>query len=316
MKYFIKILYFSLLTYTSVQAQDTLSNKVTSIELKTSTGTIYGTLMTPFSVKGKIPVALIIAGSGPTDRDGNNAMMKNNSLKQLAESLAVHGIASLRYDKRGIAESKQAGKSEADLRFDDYINDANDWIELLKQNAAFSKVIVIGHSEGSLIGMNAAKNAEGFVSLAGAGYSADLILKNQLGAQGKQIQDMCFPILDSLKAGQLVANVNPMLNSLFRPSVQPYMISWFKHNPQVDIKQLKYPSLIIQGDNDLQISIDDSRQLSASSPKSKLVIIEKMNHILKIVDSGDKSVNVAAYSNPSLPIAIELTNAIVSYIQK
>jgi pimeloyl-ACP methyl ester carboxylesterase len=272
--------------------------------------------MTPSSFKGKIPVALIIAGSGPTDRDGNNAMMKNNSLKQLAESLAVHGIASLRYDKRGIAESKQAGKSEADLRFDDYINDANDWIKLLKQNAAFSKVIVIGHSEGSLIGMNAAKNAEGFVSLAGAGYSADLILKNQLGAQGKQIQDMCFPILDSLKAGQLVANVNPMLNSLFRPSVQPYMISWFKHNPQVDIKQLKYPSLIIQGDNDLQISLDDARQLSAVSPKSKLVVIEKMNHVLKIVDSGDKSVNVAAYSNPTLPISKNLVDAIVGYIKK
>ena len=316
MKYFIKILYFSLLTYTSVQAQDTLSNKVISIELKTSTGTIYGTLMTPSSVKGKIPVALIIAGSGPTDRDGNNTMMKNNSLKQLAESLAVQGIASLRYDKRGVAESKQAGMSEADLRFDDYINDANDWIKLLKQNVAFSKVIVIGHSEGSLIGMNAAKNAEGFVSLAGAGYSADLILKNQLGAQGKQIQDMCFPILDSLKAGKLVTNVNPMLNSLFRPSIQPYMISWFKHNPQADIKQLKYPSLIIQGDNDLQISLDDARQLSAVSPKSKLVVIEKMNHVLKIVDSGDKSVNVAAYSNPTLPISKKLVDAIVGYIKK
>ena len=146
--------------------------------------------------------------------------------------------------------------------------------------------------------------------------TADLILKNQLGAQGKQIQDMCFPILDSLKAGKLVTNVNPMLNSLFRPSVQPYMISWFKHDPQADIKQLKYPSLIIQGDNDLQISLDDARQLSAVRPKSKLVVIEKMDHVLKIVDSGDKSVNVAAYSNPSLPIATELSEAIVGYIKK
>lgn len=316
MKFFALFLTLFVFSITTIQAQDSLSGKGTPIELKTSTGTIYGTLMTPINAKGKSPVALIIAGSGPTDRDGNNSMMKNNSLKQLAESLAANGIASLRYDKRGIAESKLAGKSEADLRFEDYINDANDWIKLLKQNGTFSKIIVIGHSEGSLIGMNAAKNAEGFVSIAGAGYSADLILKNQLGAQGKQIQDMCFPILDSLKEGKIVANVNPMLNSLFRASVQPYMISWFKHNPQAEIKQLKSPSLIIQGDNDLQISLDDARQLSAASPKSKLVIIEKMNHVLKIVDSGDRSANVASYSNPTLPIATTLVNEIVKYIKK
>ena len=311
-------LFFSIaiLSFTSLHAQDSVYNKSTPIELITGTGTIYGTLMVPSNVKGRIPLALIIAGSGPTDRDGNNSMMKNNSLKQLAESLATNGIASLRYDKRGVADSKQAGKSEADLKFEDYINDANDWIKLLKQNIMYSKIIVIGHSEGSLIGMNAAKNAEGFISLAGAGYSADLILKNQLGAQGKQIQEMCFPIIDSLKEGKLVSNVNPMLSSLFRTSVQPYMISWFKHNPQADIKQLKFPSLIIQGDNDLQISLDDARQLSAASPKSKLVIIEKMNHVLKIVDSGDRSANVAAYSNPTMPIAKELTNAIVGYIKK
>ena len=311
-------LFFSIaiLSFTSLHAQDSVYNKSTPIELITGTGTIYGTLMVPSNVKGRIPLALIIAGSGPTDRDGNNSMMKNNSLKQLAESLATNGIASLRYDKRGVADSKQAGKSEADLKFEDYINDANDWIKLLKQNIMYSKIIVIGHSEGSLIGMNAAKNAEGFISLAGAGYSADLILKNQLGAQGKQIQEMCFPIIDSLKEGKLVTNVNPMLSSLFRSSVQPYMISWFKHNPQADIKQLKFPSLIIQGDNDLQISLDDARQLSAASPKSKLVIIEKMNHVLKIVDSGDRSANVAAYSNPTMPIAKELTNAIVGYIKK
>ena len=311
-------LFFSIaiLSFTSLHAQDSVYNKSTPIELITGTGTIYGTLMVPSNVKGRIPLALIIAGSGPTDRDGNNSMMKNNSLKQLAESLATNGIASLRYDKRGVADSKQAGKSEADLKFEDYINDANDWIKLLKQNIMYSKIIVIGHSEGSLIGMNAAKNAEGFISLAGAGYSADLILKNQLGAQGKQIQEMCFPIIDSLKEGKLVTNVNLMLSSLFRSSVQPYMISWFKHNPQADIKQLKFPSLIIQGDNDLQISLDDARQLSAASPKSKLVIIEKMNHVLKIVDSGDRSANVAAYSNPTMPIAKELTNAIVGYIKK
>lgn len=304
-----------ILFFTTLNAQDSFTNKGIPMELKTSTGTLYGTLLSPETGKGKIPVALIIAGSGPTDRDGNNSMMQNNSLKMLAESLAANGIASLRYDKRGIGESKEAGKLEADLRFDDYIQDASDWIQLLKKNEQFSKIYIIGHSEGSLIGMNAAKNAAGFISLAGAGFSADIILKTQLGAQAKQVQDMCFPIIDSLKAGKLVAAINPGLNSLFRTSVQPYMISWFQHNPPSDIQLLQFPSLIIQGDNDLQISINDAKQLAAASTKSKLVIIEKMNHVLKIVDSGERAANIAAYSNPAMPIATELTAEIVQYIK-
>jgi len=245
------------------------------VELETKSGILYGTLLMPNSVRDKLPVALIIAGSGPTDRDGNNTMMKNNSLKMLAESLAKNGIASLRYDKRGVGESKAALKSELDINFQDYIQDAQGWIDLLKQNKQFSKFIIIGHSEGSLIGMNVAKNTNGFISLAGAGYSADMILKDQLGAQGKQVQDMCFPIIDSLKAGKLVNNVNPMLQSLFRASIQPYMISWFKHNPQEDIKTLKFPCLIIQGDNDLQISLNDAKLLANAKSNNQLVVIEK-----------------------------------------
>jgi alpha/beta superfamily hydrolase len=308
---------FAALLTISIQliAQDKPTNNASLIGLKTNSGSLYGTLLMPNHINGKIPVALIIAGSGPTDRDGNNAMMKNNSLKMLAESLANNGIASLRYDKRGIGESKAALISEVNLSFEDLIQDAQQWVRMLKENKNFSKIIIIGHSEGSLIGMNAAKNANGFISLAGAGRSADLILKEQLGAQPKQIQDLCFPIIDSLTAGKLVDNVNPMLNSLFRSSVQPYMISWFKHNPQQDIKQLKFPCLIIQGDNDLQVSISDARLLADAKNNNQLVIIEKMNHVFKIIDSGDRSANVAAYSNPTMPISNEMAEKISHYIK-
>lgn len=308
---------FAALLTISIQliAQDKPTNNASLIGLKTNSGSLYGTLLMPNHINGKIPVALIIAGSGPTDRDGNNAMMKNNSLKMLAESLANNGIASLRYDKRGIGESKAALISEVNLSFEDLIQDAQQWVRMLKENKNFSRIIIIGHSEGSLIGMNAAKNANGFISLAGAGRSADLILKEQLGAQPKQIQDLCFPIIDSLTAGKLVDNVNPMLNSLFRSSVQPYMISWFKHNPQQDIKQLKFPCLIIQGDNDLQVSISDARLLADAKNNNQLVIIEKMNHVFKIIDSGDRSANVAAYSNPTMPISNEMAEKISHYIK-
>lgn len=315
MRYINLLLILLFISIVNIHAQDSAFASSTSIELKTSSGTIYGTLLVPTNINTKIPVALIIAGSGPTDRDGNNPVMKNNSLKLLAESLANKGIASIRYDKRGVGASNQAAKSESNLKFDDYIQDAVGWIDLIKQENLFSKIIVIGHSEGSLIGMNAAKEANGFISLSGAGNSADFILKDQLNAQGKQIQDMCFPIIDSLKAGKLVPNINPILNSLFRESVQPYMISWFKQNPQANLAQLNYPCLIVQGDNDLQVSIKEAKLLAAVSDKHKLVIIEKMNHVLKTIDSKERAVNLAAYANPMMPISLSLTEAIVNYIK-
>src|SRR5579859_7330981 len=99
------------------------------VQLKTPSGTIYGTLLVPSAPK-RMPVVLLIAGSGPTDRNGNSAMLPapNNSLKMLAEALAARNIASLRYDKRGIGESKAAMTAEKDLRFDTYVDDAVAWV--------------------------------------------------------------------------------------------------------------------------------------------------------------------------------------------
>lgn len=304
-----------LFSFTSLFANENILFDSSAVELNTKTGIIYGTLLLPNNISNKVPVVILISGSGPTDRDGNNPVMKNNSLKQLAEALANNGIASVRYDKRGIGESVKAAKSESELRFEDYISDAIDWISFVKQNPKFSKVIIIGHSEGSLIGMNAAKYANGFVSISGAGSSADIILKEQLAQKGKVVQDLCYPIIDSLKAGVMIKDVNPMLNSLFRLSVQPYMISWFKHDPQIDIKQLKYPCLILQGDNDLQVSINDAKLLSAAGNESRLLIVEKMNHVLKIIDKGDQSANIASYSNIAMPISAVLTDEIIKYIK-
>ncbi len=277
----------------------------TKITLQTKTGEIFGTLTTPEKFD-KIPVVLIIAGSGPTDRDGNNPMMKNNSLKILASELSKNNIASLRYDKRGIAESQSAGKNEEGFRFDDLVNDAKEWIHLLKQDDRFSKIIVIGHSEGSLIGMLTGSNADKFISIAGAGQSADKILKEQLSSQPKEVQDLSFPIIDSLKNGKTFENVPPMLNVLFRTTVQPYIISWFKYDPQDEIKKLTIPTLILQGTNDIQVSVEDAKRLSNANQNAELVLIKDMNHILRTI-IGDLQANVATYSRVDLPIANELT---------
>ncbi|MGN7810652.1 alpha/beta hydrolase [Flavobacterium sp. 22076] len=310
-------LFTAFLFLTILNAQNTKQDtfKETNVTLKINIDQLYGTLTVPDDVN-KCPVALIIAGSGPTDRNGNNPMMKNNSLKMLAEALAKNGIASLRFDKRGIGESKASAVTESSLVFENYTEDAKSWINFLKQDKRFTQLTVIGHSEGSLIGMIAGAKANKFISIAGAGESADKLLKSQISSKSnKQVEDMTFPIIDSLKAGNKVNKVDPLLNSLFRASIQPYLISWFKYDPQIEIKKLTVPVLIIQGNNDLQVSVKDAENLSQANKNAELIIIDKMNHVLKIID-GDKQANMASYNNENLPVSETMVNKIVSFIKK
>lgn len=275
--------------------------------LQTATGELSGTLTVPI-LKGTFPVALIIAGSGPTDRDGNNLQMKNNSLLLLAHELAAQGIASIRYDKRGIGKSASAMISEEQLSFENYVQDAKAWASQLKVDARFNKLIIIGHSEGSLLGLLACEQADVFVSLAGAGRPIDVILKEQLSTQLKGHKKMLRAVeegLTKLKKGELVGDSPVELFGLFRPSVQPYMISWMKYDPAVEISNLKIPIVIVQGTTDLQVQVKDAELLHAASPDSRYILIEGMNHILKLAPL-DREKNIETYSNPELPLAPEL----------
>ena len=274
---------------------------------------LYGTLLIP-DIKDSIPVVLIISGSGPTDRDGNQPNLKNNSLKYLAEGLAKSGIASLRYDKRGIGQSK-IEISESELRFEDYIKDAQNWISELKKDTRFNKIVVIGHSEGSLIGMIAAKNAnpDKYISIAGISKTADQIILEQTKSLPSELHSEIEVVLDSLRHGIIVKNTNPKLAMLLRPSVQPYMISWIKYNPSEEIKKLDVPILIIQGITDIQVGVENAQQLADSNKNTELKIIENMNHILKNSEM-DRTKNIATYMNPDLPINEEVIPTIVDFI--
>ena len=304
---------FGLITFNSFAGSDSLK-QAKPIVLETPSGKIRGTITIPESPK-PIPVVLIIAGSGPTDRNGNNMFMKNNSLKMLGEELFKNNIATLRYDKRGIAESKDAGREEKDMRFDDLVKDAEGWITILKADKRFSKVIVAGHSEGSLIGMIAAKNAgaDAYISIAGAGRPADVILKEQLKNQPESFTKICYPILDSLKKGKTVDSVPKQVFSLFRPSVQPYMISWLKYDPQAEIKKLNIPVMILQGTTDIQVSTEDAQLLFNANNKAEYHLIKGMNHIFKEAEE-DRTKNIATYSDPDLPIKKELVDDITGFV--
>lgn len=291
--------------------------KQSPMALKTLTGTISGTLAMPNTVNGKVPVVLIIAGSGPTDRDGNSMLgVSGNSYKMMAAALAKNGIASLRYDKRMIGQSVSSTK-EKDLRFEDYSDDAIALINMLHGDDRFSKVIVMGHSEGSLIGMIASYDqpVSAYISIAGPGVSIDKTLIEQSKSQSQFVQDAFKRVLDSLKAGKTYDKVDPSLYTVFRPSVQPYLISWIAHDPIKEIKKLKIPILIVQGTTDIQVGVADAEKLKKEKKDATLLIVAGMNHVLKEAPA-DRAANAATYKDPKLPLKPELVTGVVDFIKK
>ena len=289
------------------------------VVLAVAGGVLHGTLSMPDGQR-KVPVVLLHAGSGPTDRNGNSAMLpgQNNALRMLADALARNGIATLRYDKRGIGASASAGRREADLRLDDYIDDATAWLRQLRADPRFTHVLMAGHSEGALIAMVACQKAQldGCVLIAGAGKALDDILRVQLKPRlPPDLYAQNERILLALKRGEQVGDVPPALLALYRPSVQPYLISSMRVDPRAAVGALRMPLLILQGVTDLQVSVADAQALSTAAPAARLVIVPGMNHVLKMV-SGDLAQQMPSYGDPALPLAPALVDAVTAFVQE
>lgn len=274
-----------------------------------------GTLYTPIKQSKKTNLVILIAGSGPTDRDGNQKMMPNNSLKLLAEAVANNGIAVYSYDKRIFAQMAAGKLDEASLSFDNFIDDAKAVLLYFKNQKKYHTITIAGHSEGALIGMVAANgNADAYISIAGAGRPIDEVLLEQIGKQAPFLKEEVEKDFATLKSGNTFELKNQMLATLFRASVQPYMISWIKYNPQTEIKKLHIPTLLINGDKDIQVSVNDAQLLYQAKSDAQLKIISNMNHIFKEI-KGDDTENKASYTNPDLPINKELPSVLTAFIQ-
>jgi pimeloyl-ACP methyl ester carboxylesterase len=256
----------------------------TELEVATAWGQLAGTLLLPAG-EGPFCAALLIAGSGPTDRDGNNPLLPApiDNLKRLAHALAAHGVATLRYDKRGVGASACPGLSEEALRFEHLVDDATLLASSLALDERIARVVLAGHSEGALIAALAADEGQAVVSIAGAGLPASTILRRQLrGRLPDDLARQAYATLDALERGETVDDVPDDLVLLFRPSVQPYLISWFRHDPPSVLSQLQGPVLIVQGTADAQVGVEHAHCLLEGKPDARLRIVEGMDHLLAL----------------------------------
>ena len=280
-------------------------------------GVLHGTLLEP-SGRATYNVALLVSGSGPTDRNGNAPGLRNDSLKLLAEGLLRHGIGSLRFDKRGAGESARTLVDENNIVIETYVGDVKRWLDYLVAKPNVSARYIIGHSEGALIGNLAALDAPiaAVVLIAGAGFPAADTLRTQLdnAPVATLIRSQAIAILEAILAGEEIGTVPAPLQPLFRPSVQPYLRSWFRYDPAVEIAKLRVPVLIVQGTTDIQIGVADAQRLSAANRRAQLLLIDGMNHILKAAPRS-RLENLATYNDPSLPLARDLVEAIAVFLE-
>ena len=274
---------------------------------------IDGTLLLP-NEKEKPNLIIIIAGSGPTDRNGNQNFLKNNSLKKLAERLTENGIATFRYDKRIVKQIRQ-GNVDPNISFDDFVIDAISVLNYFKLKDNFNKVYIIGHSQGSLVGILAAKEgADGFISLSGAGKTIDEVIIDQINKTAPMFTKDAERVFSILKKGDTTEDYPIALASIFNKEVQPFMTSWMQYNPQEEIKKLQIPILIINGSKDLQVSVEEANLLKEAVKNAQIEIIEKMNHILVPIE-GNNLENSKSYNESFRTLSLKLIDAIVKFIK-
>lgn len=292
---------------TSVAQEATYTSKEVTISKH-----INGTLLTSIDAN-KPDLAILIAGYGPTDRDGNQNFLKTNNIKKLAIGLTKNGIATFRYDKRIVKQIRQ-NNVDKNLSFDDFVTDAIDVLDYFKNLNQYNKIYIVGHDQGSLIGMLAAKDkADGFISIAGAGQTIDSVIIEQIEKTAPQFTADTKRIFNILKSGKTTTDYPVALSSIFNIETQRFFMSWMKHNPVDIISTLNVPTLIINGTKDLQVSEAEALLLKEAAKDASIQIIKNMNHVMVTI-AGDDLENSKSYNESQRPLADGLLEKIISFI--
>lgn len=272
-----------------------------------------GTFLTPKDVNTPI-LAIIIADAGPIDRNGNQNFQQNNALKKLAEGLSNQGIATFRYDKR-IVKQIRKGQVDPNISFDDFISDAKAVIDYFNAMNTYSKIVIIGHGQGSLVGMVVSTTkVDQFISIGGSGKSIDTVIIEQITQMDSALEKSTKLAFENLKKGQVLKDYPSALGSVFSEDVQSFMISWMKYDPQNLIRNLNIPTLIINGTKDLQVPISEAKLLKETSPRAELKLIENMNHVLFVIE-GKELENSKSYNESFRRISEELITELVRFMK-
>lgn len=282
-------------------------------------GELAGTLVRP-GAGGQ--VVLIVPGSGPTDRDGNNpGGVSAAPYRLIAEALAARGIGTVRIDKRGMFGSKAAIADANAVTIDAYADDVAAWVGAARKATGANCIWVLGHSEGGLVALVAARKVRhlcGVILVAAPGRAMGALLREQLGANPANaplIPD-AMSAIERLEKGERVdvSAMHPALQGLFNPAVQGFLIDLMARDPAALAANIALPMLIVQGGRDIQVALSDGEALHAAQPAAGYVVVPSMNHVLKDIASDERAANLAAYSDPSLPISPGLVDAIASFV--
>lgn len=266
------------------------------------------------------PAILIVPGSGPTDRDGNNPMAGPTQTYQLlAEGLQDAGVSTLRVDKRGMFGSTSAGDANA-VTVDLYARDYRDWAGLLREETGNECVYLLGHSEGGLMVSAAGAQMDdglcGVILVAAPGRRLSDVMREQFRSNpaNAPIMDDAMTALDTLEAGDTVdvSEMHPALQGIFNPTVQDFLASLFATDPAALVGAIDAPVLVVQGERDIQVTIEDAQLLADAG--GELVVLPGVNHILKDAPE-DRAGNFATYSDPDLPLADSVVPAIAGFVK-
>jgi len=260
----------------------------------------------------KTPLIIWVHGSGNVDRNGNQGtVVKANYIKQFRDSINKNDIAFFSYDKR--TANKNNSKFLQGVIFTDFVSDIKKVIAHFKNDKRFTEIILIGHSQGSLIAMLASENSDKYISLAGPSTTIDKTIILQIKKQSPFMVPIVEAHIKELKETGTIKEVNPLLASLFNKNNQPFFVDWMKYNPSVEIKKLHLPLLIINGTKDIQVKIADAKELHNANKKSTLVLIDNMNHVLKHIDKDED--NLASYYSADFKLSEKLVETIVKFIK-